>query len=112
MSSDKQENSIPQQRGLALAACAREPAEELAEFADHGIPGSDIEQRPELQRMLAYCRDQARAGRAVERLVCWDLDRFSRASSLRTAAVLDELMGSGLRYILTQEGWLDLGNDL
>lgn len=112
MSSDKQEASIPQQREWARTACARERVEVLAEFADQGIPGSDIEQRPELQRMLVYCRDQARAGRPVERLVCWDLERFSRASSVRTAALLDELMGSGLRYILTQEGWLDLGNDL
>src|SRR5262245_38761371 len=96
MSTTRQEVSIPQQRAWAGRACKEHGLTLVREFDDPGIPGSDIEQRPGLQEMLRFCDDRARAGYPIDALVVWDMDRLSRASSIRTAVVLDQLMAAGV----------------
>src|SRR5262249_29878368 len=70
-----------------------------------------IEQRQGLMDLIADCEAEHGKKRKIEALVVWDLDRFSRASSIRTAAVLDRLMNAGVTRILTAEGWVDLEED-
>jgi site-specific DNA recombinase len=106
MSAAKQEASIPQQKEWAERAARANNVQLVAEFQDDGIPGSDME-RPGLARLLAWC-----AGHDVEAIVCWDADRLSRADSIKTAAVLNILMQSGVTRILTHEGWIDLEDDV
>jgi hypothetical protein len=48
----------------------------------------------------------------VRRLFVWDTDRFSRASSIRTAALLDRLMSAGLTHIHTADEIYDLDEDI
>jgi DNA invertase Pin-like site-specific DNA recombinase len=112
MSTTGQEKSISQQCEWARRAAGKERVEIVREFEDPGIPGSDIDQRPGLQEMLRFCEDRAHCGYPVGTLVVWDMDRLSRASSIRTAAVIDSLMAAGVTRMLTSEGWTDFGNEL
>jgi site-specific DNA recombinase len=112
MSTDKQEDSIPQQRGWASRACGQHGVELLAEFQDDGIAGSEIERRPGLMDMLRFCEQRYAAGSPVEAVVVWDPDRLSRANSIRTAAVIDRLMEAGVTRLLTQDGWVDFEDDV
>jgi DNA invertase Pin-like site-specific DNA recombinase len=107
MSTAKQEASIPEQRDWAHRAAKTHGVELLAEFQDDGIAGSEIERRPGLAQMLAWC-----ANHDASAVVCWDADRLSRANSIKTALVLDTLMRSGVTRLLTQEGWIDLEDDV
>jgi DNA invertase Pin-like site-specific DNA recombinase len=112
MSDAKQEASIPEQREWAHRAAPRHGFELLREFEDQGIPGDEIARRKGLQSLLDYCAAEFAKGRPVEAVVCWDADRFSRANSFTTAAVLDRLMGCGVRSMLTREGRVDFEDDM
>src|SRR5262249_31787862 len=93
------------------AYCAQHGHGVEAEFSDEGIPGSEVEQREQLQALLAFCKDRSRRGPEIRGVVVWSIDRLSRASSLRTSAILDELAGYGVRYIHTNSRVFDLGNN-
>jgi DNA invertase Pin-like site-specific DNA recombinase len=110
-STDRQEASIPEQKDWARRACRAHRVELVAEFQDDGIPGSEIERRTGLMELLDTCERQAAAGRPVEAIVCWDADRFSRASSLRTAGLICRLLDAGVTRMLTAEGWIDWEDD-
>jgi hypothetical protein len=62
--------------------------------------------------MLAFIEEAAERGNPIAAVVCWDADRFSRASSIRTAAVIDRLMSAGVTRMLTAEGWIDWTNEV
>jgi DNA invertase Pin-like site-specific DNA recombinase len=111
MSTHGQEASIPEQREWARKACQHERLDLVQEFADHGIPGSEIEGRTDLLRLIEFCEQRAAAKRPIHAVVVWDPDRFSRASSIRTAALLDRLMQAGVSRLLTADGWIDLEED-
>jgi DNA invertase Pin-like site-specific DNA recombinase len=110
MSTTGQEASIPEQKEWAKKACRKEGLEVVRHFEDPGIPGSEIEHRPGLMAMLNFC-ERPFEGRRIDALVVWDADRLSRATSIRTAVVIDRLMGAGISRLLTQEGWIDFEND-
>jgi hypothetical protein len=42
----------------------------------------------------------------------WDTDRLSRASSIRTAGILSQLLDAGITRLLTNEGEIDLTSDV
>jgi site-specific DNA recombinase len=112
MSTDAQEASVPQQREWARPAVAKAGFELAAEFTDEGIPGSEIERRADLQALIEFFETRRRQKRPARALFVWDTDRLSRASSIRTAAVLDRLMQAGLTYIYTPDEVYDLEEDL
>src|SRR3954463_6822025 len=112
MSTAQQEASVPEQRAWAKRAAGPHGVEVLAEFQDDGIAGSEIEHRPGLMAMLAYCERQFAAGSPLEALGAWGADRLSRADSIRTAAVIDRLMCAGVSRLLTQDGWVDFESDI
>jgi site-specific DNA recombinase len=107
MSRLKQEASIPEQKEWVQRAAKTHTVELLAHFQDHGISGDEIERRVGLTQLLAWC-----ATHEVEAVVVWDADRLSRADSIKTAAVLNTLMQSGVTRFLTHEGWIDLEDDV
>jgi DNA invertase Pin-like site-specific DNA recombinase len=111
MSDASQEASIPEQREWARRAAPKAGLELAREFEDHGIPGSEIEDRPGLMALLAHCEAERARKRPVGTVVVWDPDRLSRASSIRTAAVLDRLMTAGVTRIFTPEKTIDLEDD-
>jgi site-specific DNA recombinase len=106
MSTDKQEESLPQQREWAERACKREGVEIVASFEDPAIPGDEIARRPGLQKLLAYCEQNE-----VDCVVTWNSDRFSRSNSIRTAALVCRLLDAGLTRMLTADGWIDFENE-
>jgi DNA invertase Pin-like site-specific DNA recombinase len=109
MSTDAQEASIPAQRDWAHKAAPREGLCVVHEFEDPGVAGGEVEHRPGLQALLDYCERQFRQGTPVEAVLVWDPDRLSRASSLKTSAVLSRLQDSGVGRLLTaSDGWVDL----
>jgi DNA invertase Pin-like site-specific DNA recombinase len=111
-STDHQEASVPQQREWARSASPRAGEELVREFSDEGIPGSEVESRPGLQGLIAFCEQRHKQRRPVRVLRVWDVDRLSRASSIRTAAVLDRLVCAGLTLIRTPDEEYDLEEDL
>jgi site-specific DNA recombinase len=112
MSTDRQQASIPEQREWARQAEAREGLRIVREFKDEGVAGDEIARRPDFLVMLEFCERQARAGDPVGAVLCWDADRFSRADSVRTAAVVARLMEAGVCRMLTAEGWVDFDDDV
>jgi site-specific DNA recombinase len=112
MSTTAQEASIPEQRDWARPAIARDGYELVGELEDPGISGSEIERRADLQALIDFFEKRHKQKRPVRHLYLWDTDRFSRASSIRTAAVLDRLMMAGLTHIHTPDEVIDLEEDL
>lgn len=113
MSENKQEASIPEQERWAARASTLHAVDIVKAFKDEGIAGDEIALRPGLQDLIAFCEERQRQGRPVKAVVCWDSDRFSRANSFSTAAVLDRLMQAGVGKMLTNaEGWIDFEDDM
>ena len=113
MSDAKQEASIPEQERWAARAAIQHGAEVIRTFRDDGIPGDEITDRGGLQDLLDFCRQRHKAGSPIEAVIVWDADRFSRANSFATAAVLDGLMNHGVRKMLTNaEGMIDFEDDM
>src|SRR5262245_24327663 len=109
MSTDAQEGSIPAQRDWAHKAAPKEGVRIVGEFEDPGIAGGEIERRPGLQRLLEFCEERFRHSDPVEAVILWDPDRLSRASSIKTSAVLARLEECGVTRLLTaSDGWVDL----
>jgi site-specific DNA recombinase len=106
MSTDRQEESIAQQRDWAERACQREGVELVDAFDDPGIAGDEIKLWPGLQKLLERCEEGG-----VDCVVCWNADRFSRADSIRTAALICRLLDAGVSRMLTAEGWIDFEDD-
>jgi DNA invertase Pin-like site-specific DNA recombinase len=112
MSTTAQEASVPQQREWARPAVKKAGYELVKEFADEGIPGSEVERRADLQALIEFFESRHRQKRPVRALFVWDMDRLSRASSIRTAAILDQLTQAGLTHIHTADEVYDLEEDL
>src|SRR5437868_6276387 len=105
-STDDQEASIPEQKKWTHLACGRERINLCREFTDEGISGGKIDQRSELAALLAEAESAAARGEPYDCLVFWNFDRFSRADSIRTAALLARLMDAGVSRIFSIEGWI------
>src|SRR5262245_40167100 len=112
MSTASQQASIPEQKDWAARAVSQHGVEIVAEFQDDAIAGSEVERRPGLSALLAYCEQRATAEEPLAAVVVWDGDRLSRADSIRTAVVLDRLITAGVSKLLTAEGWIDLDSDV
>jgi DNA invertase Pin-like site-specific DNA recombinase len=105
-SDPRQDASVEQQLAWGEKAARRENVQILRTFTDEGIPGSEIDTRAGLQEMLAFLEARAERGDPAQAMLTWDMDRFSRASSLRTAGQLSRLMEAGVSAILTTYGSL------
>jgi DNA invertase Pin-like site-specific DNA recombinase len=101
-STDHQEASIPEQKEWVRRAARERGLHVVGEFADPGIPGSEFARRPDLQALLAFVEDRARAKYPVQAVVCWTADRLSRMGSFKTAAqIVDRLMSAGCTRMIT-----------
>jgi DNA invertase Pin-like site-specific DNA recombinase len=109
-STDKEEQgaSIPQQREWAARAAGHEGLDIRRSFEDDAISGGKIEQRAGLVALLDEAERAAAGDRPYGALICWNLDRLSRADSMRTAGVIARLMDAGIYRIFTVKGWTDL----
>jgi DNA invertase Pin-like site-specific DNA recombinase len=108
MSTDNQEESIPQQQGAMRPKAKLQGVEVLREFQDEGISGGRMAKRDAFKEMLAFCQEKHRQGTPVDAIVCWDTKRFSRASSIETNHYLWEFMEAGVYRLFTySDGWID-----
>jgi DNA invertase Pin-like site-specific DNA recombinase len=109
MSTDKQEESIPQQQASMRPKCKLADIDLVKEFQDEGISGGKMAKRDAFKDMLAFCQQQRRQGKPIEAIVCWDTKRFSRATSIETNHYLWEFMQAGVcRLFTSSDGWIDL----
>ena len=109
MSTDNQEDSIPQQQGAMRPRAGKlEGVEIVKEFSDEGISGGGMARRDRFGAMLAYCQEAHLREKPIEAIVCWDTKRLSRASSIETNHYLWEFMQAGVYRLFTySEGWID-----
>src|SRR5262249_12065271 len=108
VSTTKQEASIDEQREWARRAAVSHGLDVLREFADEGIPGSETEKRSGLTDLMRFCEDRG----DISAVGVWDMDRFSRANSIKTNALIDRLQDAGVVRFLTAEGWIDLEEEV
>jgi DNA invertase Pin-like site-specific DNA recombinase len=111
MSEDKQETSIPQQKAWAERAAVQHHLEIVRAFQDEGIAGDEIGRRTGLQGLIDFCEREARAKRPISAVLVWDQDRFSRADSFATAAILGRLMSCGVTRMITNAQAFDFTDD-
>jgi DNA invertase Pin-like site-specific DNA recombinase len=107
MSTDDQDKSIPQQQGEMRPKAKLEGVEIVREFADEGISGGGMKKRDDFLDMVAFCKQAAEGGEPIDVIVCYNTARFSRATSIKTARYIDELMDEGVCRLLTWERWYD-----
>jgi site-specific DNA recombinase len=107
MSSSPQEKSIPQQQAEMRPKAKLADVEIVREFEDRAISGGGMAKRDAFLEMVAYCEGQHREGNPVAAVVCYDTARFSRATSIKTARYIDQLMDAGVFRLFTWERWFD-----
>ena len=78
VSTEKQEASIPAQRGEVEAYATKHGYTIIREYKDEGISGDATEKRVEFQKMLSDAKERG----DFEVVLCWDQDRFGRFDPL------------------------------
>jgi DNA invertase Pin-like site-specific DNA recombinase len=107
MSKDTQEHSIERQRSQVEPYVAARGYAVVREYEDPGIPGDEIEKRPQFRRMLAD------AGRGLfDVIVCDDVDRFGRFDPIRYGAVVEPVRAAGVRLETVAQGEIDWNDTL
>src|SRR5262245_49946984 len=91
MSRDTQDESIDRQQSQVLPYCQEKKYAVIANEADEGISGSEVERRPGLQRLLVLAR-----ARKIDGIVVDDLKRFIRLDGWDTAELLNPLRKAGV----------------
>jgi DNA invertase Pin-like site-specific DNA recombinase len=107
MSGRDQEKSPGQQKAEMLPRCRLERVQVVAEFLDEAISGGGMRRRDAYLAMLAFCKKRHAQGDPVRAVVCWNTDRFSRATSMETAHYIWEFQQAGVHRVLTWERWFD-----
>ena len=103
MSTDKQDASIPAQRGEVEAYAARHGFKIIREYIDEGISGDNTEKRAAFIKL----RDDAQTVGDFKVVLCWDQDRFGRFHSLEAGYWIHPLMKAGVRLVTVAQGPID-----
>src|SRR5262249_42076077 len=108
MSSNNQDDSIPQQQAEMRPKCKLADIQIEREFEDWGKRGGQMKKRDAFQEMLRFCQDRYSEGKPIEAIVCWDASRFSRATSVETNHYIWEFQQVGVHRLFTASGkWID-----
>jgi DNA invertase Pin-like site-specific DNA recombinase len=102
MSDDKQENSIDRQRSQVEPYTVQENLEIVRVYQDEGIPGDEVEKRPDFRRML---KDAERG--LFDAIVCDDKDRFGRLDSIEYGFYVKPLRDRGIKLMTVAQGLID-----
>jgi site-specific DNA recombinase len=102
MSSDKQEASIPAQRGEVERLAERRGYKIIREYVDEGISGDDTAKRKQFQAMIA---DADRG--EFSAILCWDQDRFGRFDSIEAGRWIHPLREAGVCLETVAQGRTD-----
>lgn len=99
-STDKQEQSLDDQRREIERYAARNGYSVVRWFQDDGISGDDTERRAGFQSM----HKEACNGRDFDAILCWDQDRFGRFNSMEAGYWIHPLMKAGVKLVTVTEG--------
>ncbi|QDU44574.1 hypothetical protein Mal52_30580 [Symmachiella dynata] len=102
MSSDKQTESIPEQRKSINRYAAEHGYRIVAEYSDVGISGDATEKRHEFRRMIA---DAAKG--TFQAILVWDQDRFGRFDSIEAGHWVFPLVQAGVALVTLDSGPID-----
>src|SRR5262245_64000891 len=91
MSKDVQDKSIARQRAEVRPHCREKGYDVVAEEADEGISGSEVERREGLQRVLALVK-----AKKVDDVVVDDLKRLARIDGWDVVELLNSLRKLGI----------------
>jgi site-specific DNA recombinase len=97
--------SLPAQRQACQPKAASLGAEVVREFIEPGRTATDIDHRPVFREMIAWVKDECKAGRQIDYVVVYMFNRIFR-SSHDAQMVKHELKKRGVRLVSTT---LDLG---
>src|SRR5262249_15321023 len=100
-----QEESIAQQEEWAQRAAAKENVVIAARFTDEGIRGYDTRKRAGFREMLEFCQQAKRKDEPVDCILCYHVNRFSRADSQETDWYVWEYRKIGVARLLTAQRW-------
>jgi DNA invertase Pin-like site-specific DNA recombinase len=100
MSNDRQETSIPDQRGEVVPYARKQGYQIIRDYKDEGISGDQTEKRAGFQQMI---RDAQELG-DFEVILCWDQDRFGRFDPLEAGYWIKPLRDAGVRLETVAQG--------
>jgi DNA invertase Pin-like site-specific DNA recombinase len=109
-STDRQEESCPQQHDWAVGKARTMKFDLVAWEEDDGIPGDRLD-RPGLERIFAILERHQKAKRPITVLLTFDQDRLSRATSWATGAIMQRLTDLGVERLVTTSEDIDLLDD-
>ncbi len=101
-STDRQENSVADQRKHVLAHAAKHGYRVVREYADDGWSGNDPN-RPDFNRMVKDAADR----RDFELILVWSLDRFGRFDVIDAGRFVAPLRDAGVSVETLDKGRVD-----
>ena len=106
---ERQEKSIPGQRGEIEKYAKANGFKIVREYVDEGISGwKRGDDRPQFKRMIREAEDRG----DVQAVLCDDLDRFSRAEVMEVFSDLTSLAAAGVRKLAcVNQGEYQLGDN-
>jgi DNA invertase Pin-like site-specific DNA recombinase len=102
MSTDKQDTSIAQQRDALLRHADRSGYVVVGEYRDEGISGDATHKRKGFQQMI---REVTTSG--IERILCFDQDRFGRFDMIEAGWWITPLRDAGVSLETIAQGVID-----
>jgi DNA invertase Pin-like site-specific DNA recombinase len=106
MSTDDQEDSIPQQREAVRKYAAEKGYRLVREYQDEGISGDSTEDREQFLQMIADARDLG----DFRAIMCWDQKRFGRFDSIEAGYYCFPLKRAGVILALVNGGVIDFND--
>jgi DNA invertase Pin-like site-specific DNA recombinase len=103
MSTDKQDQSIDQQRIMVEAWAKAHGYVIVREYIDEGISGDKTEKRTAFLRM----REDATRMQDFQAIIVWDQDRFGRFDSLEAGYWIKPLRDAGIVLATVKDGPID-----
>ena len=100
-STDRQEQSLGDQRKEILHWAKQNGYEVIREYVDDAISGTSAEERPAFQRMVAHAK-----GGDFKAVVVWNSDRFSRGDVTETEHYRYLLRKAGAKVLSVTEDYL------
>jgi DNA invertase Pin-like site-specific DNA recombinase len=97
------EQTTESQRSAIERWLATQPKEEEVKWYEEKVSG-DAKVRPIFDHLVK----EARSG--VDTVVCWALDRLSRAGIVATLQILQNFSARGIRVVSVTEPWADTSN--
>jgi DNA invertase Pin-like site-specific DNA recombinase len=104
MSTDMQDQSIPQQREAILAYAAKHGYRIVRWYADEGISGDKTEKRAGFLQMREDAISPARPFAVV---ICWDQSRFGRFDQIEAGYWIKPLRDAGVSLVTVDAGPVD-----